>query len=138
MDAPAKTLVELFLQRVSPTPHRLALRYRKQDVIHDLTWHEIAEDVQRTVGGLRAAGIAPGDRVAQLSENRYEWIVADLAILLAQAIHVPIHCAAGGGSAAAPSRAQRRAMLFVSGVQQQVKVESVADVATPGPEAGVL
>ena len=40
---------------------------------------------------LRIAGIAPGDRVAHVSENRYEWIITDLALHLVGAVHVPIH-----------------------------------------------
>jgi long-chain acyl-CoA synthetase len=35
--------------------------------------------------------VQPGDRVALVSENRWEWLVADLAIQALGAIHVPIH-----------------------------------------------
>jgi long-chain acyl-CoA synthetase len=41
--------------------------------------------------GLRALGVAPGDRVAILSENRPEWTLADHAILFAGAAGVPIY-----------------------------------------------
>ena len=37
--------------------------------------------VRRVAGGLLSLGIAPGDRVVLVSENRPEWIIADLAIM---------------------------------------------------------
>ena len=33
----------------------------------------------------------PGDRIVQVSENRYEWIVLDLAIHFARGVHVAVH-----------------------------------------------
>src|SRR4029077_12459162 len=41
--------------------------------------------------GLAALGIRRGDRVALLSENRYEWAVTDLATLGQGAVTVPIY-----------------------------------------------
>jgi long-chain acyl-CoA synthetase len=41
--------------------------------------------------GLIAAGVAPGDRVALMSRTRYEWTLADYAILAAGAVTVPIY-----------------------------------------------
>ena len=38
-----------------------------------------------------ARGVAPGDRVGILSENRREWPVADIGILTAGAVDVPLH-----------------------------------------------
>ena len=40
---------------------------------------------------LASAGIARGDRVLIMSENRPEWCVADLAILTAGAVTVPAY-----------------------------------------------
>ncbi len=42
-------------------------------------------------GGLIAAGIEVGDRVALLSRTRYEWTLFDYAILAAGAVTVPIY-----------------------------------------------
>jgi long-chain acyl-CoA synthetase len=60
------------------------------------TWREIWQDAQALAAVLRTAGIEPNDRVAQVSENRYEWIIADLAMHLAGAVHVPIHVSLSG------------------------------------------
>jgi len=36
-------------------------------------------------------GVEPGDRVALLSENRWEWAVADFAVLAMGAVDVPLY-----------------------------------------------
>jgi long-chain acyl-CoA synthetase len=52
---------------------------------------EFAGKVGGVVSALRSWGIAKGDRVAILGENRHEWVVADMACLLIGAIVVPIY-----------------------------------------------
>ena len=42
-------------------------------------------------GALRQIGIRPGERVALVSENRPEWLIADLAIMTIGAITVPAY-----------------------------------------------
>jgi long-chain acyl-CoA synthetase len=39
---------------------------------------------------LREAGVAPGDRVGLMSENRVDWIAADFGVALAGAVVVPV------------------------------------------------
>jgi long-chain acyl-CoA synthetase len=56
-----------------------------------LTYQTVADKVRQVSLGLRALGIERGDRVALLSENRPEWAIADLAILAAGAVTVPIY-----------------------------------------------
>src|SRR5437762_12758402 len=40
---------------------------------------------------LRGWGVAKGDRVALLSENRWEWAVTDFAVLAVGAVDVPLY-----------------------------------------------
>src|ERR1051326_4443866 len=56
-----------------------------------LRWGEAADAVSRLARGLAALGVAPGDRVALISENRPEWVIADLAIMSAGAVTVPAY-----------------------------------------------
>jgi long-chain acyl-CoA synthetase len=60
------------------------------------TWGELGATVARAAKMLEALGIEPGDRVASCSENRSEWIVLDLALLVLGAVHVPIHATLAG------------------------------------------
>ena len=52
---------------------------------------EFVAKVGGVVSALRSWGIAKGDRVAILGENRHEWVVADLACFLLGAVVVPIY-----------------------------------------------
>src|SRR5215813_10393426 len=54
-----------------------------------LSYEEVAAQVRRLAQGLQALGVAPGDRVALVAENRPEWAIADLAIMAAGGITVP-------------------------------------------------
>jgi long-chain acyl-CoA synthetase len=56
-----------------------------------ISWKEIAQDVRETTAGLIAVGVKPGDRIVIMSYNRPEWIIADLAIMAAGAITIPIY-----------------------------------------------
>jgi long-chain acyl-CoA synthetase len=56
-----------------------------------LTWTDLVDRVRAVAGGLVAHGIEPGDRVAIMSPTRLEWLIADLAVLAAGAVSVPIY-----------------------------------------------
>src|SRR5216684_3230728 len=58
---------------------------------HPLSWEDAAASVSRLARGLAALGIEPGERVALVSENRPEWVIADLAIMTAGAVTVPAY-----------------------------------------------
>jgi long-chain acyl-CoA synthetase len=51
---------------------------------------ELRRRIARIGAGLRAAGVQPGDRVALLAPNCVDWVVADLGILFAGCVVVPI------------------------------------------------
>jgi long-chain acyl-CoA synthetase len=57
----------------------------------DVTCAQFADEVVAVARGLVAAGVRPGDRVALLSRTRYEWGLADYAILAVGAATVPIY-----------------------------------------------
>lgn len=56
-----------------------------------VTWRAFADRVLAVAARLVQEGVAPGDRVALMSENRVEWLVADFAIQAAGATTVPIY-----------------------------------------------
>ena len=86
-----RTLCDVFYQSVDT--------FRKPDhlrVKRDGAWRDISSDEYRRAAeeismGLRALGLQPGDRTAILSENRPEWVFADIGTLLARAADVPIY-----------------------------------------------
>jgi len=97
-----------------------------------LGWVPIsAEEFGRHVVGvastLRELGIGKGDRVAILSENRFEWPIADFASLLLGAVTVPIYSTLTGEQTAYILRDAEARAIFVSSEKQLRKVLAVAD-----------
>src|SRR5205814_2080020 len=77
-------------------------------------------------------GIEPSDRVALVSENRYEWIVVDLAIQLARGVHVPIHPTLAGPQIAWQLRHCGCRLAFLSGPHQVAKLAPLEDELPAG------
>ena len=56
-----------------------------------MTWAEYGALVDQLAAAFVQWGVGPGDRVAILSENRWEWHVADVATMMVGAISVPVY-----------------------------------------------
>ncbi len=61
------------------TPDHTALRVKQSGIWQDITWGDYQASVEALAFGFAALGVGPGDRVAIQSENRPEWLFADLA-----------------------------------------------------------
>jgi len=57
----------------------------------DVSWNQMNEMIHNLAYYLMAKGIQHGDKVAVFSPNRYEWWVADMAILSIGAVNIPIY-----------------------------------------------
>lgn len=122
----AETIIEILCRRIDESAGSPALAFKRDGQFRWQTWQELASEVAQTVAVLVELGVRPGDRVAQLSENRYEWIIADFAIQMAGAIHVPIHAPLTGQQAAWQVRHSGAKVLLVSGPAQAAKLTSLA------------
>ena len=56
-----------------------------------ITSNELYGRVRALADVLRGWGVGKGDRVALLSENRWEWAVTDLAVLAIGGVDVPLY-----------------------------------------------
>ena len=66
--------------------------WAKQDGAYQAqSWFEVAAAVRAAARGLQDLGLTPGERVMLVSENRPEWLIADLAIMTAGGITVPAY-----------------------------------------------
>src|SRR5258708_35361256 len=83
--------------------------------------------VTGVVAALRSWGISKGDRVAILSENRYEWVVADFASLLLGAVVVPIYTTLTAEQIAYLLRDSGPRVIFVSTEQHMARVLSIRE-----------
>lgn len=123
----AETIVDLFVARISSSGKQTALRIKRGDWTC-LTWEQLSHDVFRTATWLKQIGVEPGDRVVQLSENCYEWIVCDLAIHFSCGIHVPIHAPLTGEQVAYQISDSGARVAFVSTSDQAAKLSAVDDM----------
>ncbi|MFV2066641.1 MAG: AMP-binding protein, partial [Pirellulales bacterium] len=112
------TIPALFRRTVDRCGERDAIWISVDGSYRGRTWNALAADVRRLAGGLRRAGVRPGDRVVQVAENRLEWIVADLAISAARAVHVPIHATLSGPQIAYQIDHSGAQLVLLSGRQQ--------------------
>jgi len=86
------TIPAMFFSSVGRFNGKDALLYKNSSGKYiATTWDEMGMAVRETACGLISLGVKPGDRVSIISYNRPEWVIADLAIILAGAITVPIY-----------------------------------------------
>ncbi|MCW2792553.1 MAG: AMP-dependent synthetase, partial [Nocardioides sp.] len=83
LDHLAPNVAVQFLDRVAKSPDREAYRYPRGDSWESKTWQETGDQVERLAAGLLSLGIESEQRVGIASNTRYEWILADLAIMCA-------------------------------------------------------
>ncbi len=108
------TIPQLLATTVARVGDQSALGVIRDGQLFWRTWAQVDADVRRLAEALSRAAVRPGDRVAQFAENRYEWIVTDLAILSLGAVHVPLHSALSVDQIAAQLADSGAMLLFVS------------------------
>ncbi|ULE31870.1 AMP-dependent synthetase/ligase [Mycobacterium sp. IDR2000157661] len=81
----------MFYDRVQASAEKEAFRKLAGDEWASVTWQEAADEVEALAAGLLALGIKREQRVGIASGTRYEWIVADLAIMCAGAATTTVY-----------------------------------------------
>ena len=86
-----ENLVSLFLARAEEKGDRPFLWAKRDGEWRSISWAEAARQVAALSASLKQIGLEPGDRVALVSENRPEWLIADLGIMAAGCVTVPTY-----------------------------------------------
>lgn len=86
-----KNLVEMFENSAKAGGDKTCFRFVESGQWRELNWNQVREQVQKIAGGLQKLGVQSGDRVSILAKTRYEWTLADLGILAAGGVVVPIY-----------------------------------------------
>ncbi len=111
-------------ERLGP---RTALRHKEYGIYRDITWTEYYTAVQAAATSLVRAGIEVGDRVCLLSENRVEWLMADLATLMVGAVIVPPHAPLTAEQVQFQIEHAEARWVFVAGGRQLEKILQIRD-----------
>jgi long-chain acyl-CoA synthetase len=107
--------------------NRVAMRHPQNGLYHDLAWNSYRRQADQAASGLIDLDINAGDRVAILSENRFEWLVADHAILSSGAVDVPLHAPLSPKQVEYQVGHSEARGIIVSGQDQADKVLGVLD-----------
>ncbi len=86
------TLNDLFFEATRRFGQRpVAMRIKRDGRWRSTSWPTLHAQVRQAHAALRELGLAPGDRVGILSENRPEWAITDFGCLAARLVDVPIY-----------------------------------------------
>ena len=86
-----KTPLEYFLQWEQAMPDQ---HFARQPMAHGKeiwSYEKAGNEARRIAAGLKKLGLLPGDKVAILSKNCAQWVIADLAIMMGGFISVPLY-----------------------------------------------
>jgi len=84
------TLPALIAQTVRRQPGTTAVQWREDDQLKKITYGQLWSRVESLARALLANGFGNDDHLGIWSENRWEWVVAYLAILRISAVVVPL------------------------------------------------
>jgi len=96
---PANCAVQ-FLDRVEQSGDREAFRFPVDERWESVTWRQAGDRVRRLAAGLLALGLEREQRVGIASATRYEWILADLAIMCAGGATTTVYPSTNGDDTA--------------------------------------
>jgi long-chain acyl-CoA synthetase len=106
---------------------RTAVRYKADGIYRDISWTDCRAQADRAAAGLVGLGVNPGERVGLLAENSPDWRIADLAVLSAGAVDVPLHAPLVPNQVAYQLRHSGARGVVVSHQVQADKVLAVRD-----------
>ncbi|MHB8092488.1 MAG: AMP-dependent synthetase/ligase [Syntrophales bacterium] len=91
MESSEKTMNDVFRNRAKKYGERLAVEKKMNGVWQGASWHEYYERARAIGLGLWSLGVRKGEMVSILSENRLEWLYADMGALGIGACVIPIY-----------------------------------------------
>ncbi|WP_373068026.1 long-chain fatty acid--CoA ligase [Gemmatimonas sp.] len=122
---PRGTINALFFDAIERFDRAYALSTKVRGVWEPMSHRTIMERVRVTALGLAELGIAAQDRVAILSENRPEWLIADYACICSAITDVPIYPTLPADQLPYLLNDSGARAIFVSNADQAKKVASI-------------
>ncbi|GAO27851.1 AMP-binding protein [Geofilum rubicundum] len=84
------SIIDYFEDKANKYPNNALIWEKVDGVYHPTNYQDSLDLVQTYAAGLMSLGLQKGDRVSLLSEGRRDWLIAELAILYAGAVNVPL------------------------------------------------
>ncbi len=94
----AETLALMFIENARAKPD-IVMQYSKDasNVFQPTSYGQLLEEAATLAAGLAGLGLARGDKIGLIADNRKEWLMSDLAIIGMGAADVPRGCDATEG-----------------------------------------
>ena len=116
-------LLPYYEQKYKPKDDVIASKENGQWVKYSIRqYREMADNISY---GFLALGVQPGDKIAQISSNRVEWNIVDMAILQVGAVHVPIYPTISESDYMYILNHSEVKYVFVSGVELLRKIQHI-------------
>ena len=123
----ANTLPALLIQRAEEYGDRVALRNKDYGLWQEESWNDYRDNVRAVANALLVLGVAPEQCVALISENRPEWVYADLGIQSTGAITAAIYVTSAAEQVAYIIKHSGSSLIFVEDEEQLDKVLGTRD-----------
>ena len=88
---PEATLPQMLRDNARRHPNQVAIRQKEFGIWKPCTWRDYFERARHVGLGFRALGLGAGGHVAILSENRIEWVLAQLGANIVDGIAVGVY-----------------------------------------------
>lgn len=99
-DAAGSTLLHCFLKWEREKPQAIYLTQPYPDgQVRDYSWAEVGQQARRMAAYLQDLQLPPASKIALLGKNSAHWIIADLAIMMAGHVSVPLYPTLSGAAA---------------------------------------
>ncbi len=121
------TLAQLIRDRHALRRQSPCMMVKRGGHYETLTWDDFYGRANRVARGLLGRGLAVGERVAILSHTRFEWAVADTAILTAAGVSVPLYPTLTRREVKELLERSGASILFASDAEQVEKVRPLLD-----------
>src|SRR6476659_3335323 len=119
-----RTLVDIFFASVAHDVERHVM-FKRGPTWQVISSRQLYGYVATLARVLKQWGIHKGDRVAILSENRPEWMIADFACVTSGIVDVPIYATLTAEQTLYLLQNSRARVIFVSTLEQLRKVQSI-------------
>ena len=85
------TILEKFYEFEQCRPNSLFLSEPVNRIAQTFTWKQAGDEIRRIVTALQSMGLPEQSKIAILGKNSAHWILADLAIMMAGFVSVPLY-----------------------------------------------
>src|SRR5688572_17887356 len=91
MSQPQETPISAFFKWEKQTPQQIFLRQPISEEWKSWTYQQAGDEIRRIASALLSLNLPAESKIAILSKNCAHWIMADLAIMMAGHVSVPVY-----------------------------------------------